>query len=160
MELYEHDVLVERTGYQVMGRIMPFGRRAGGSVVDMVFRVRVPARYEGQGRWTVPEDTPRVTTLPRFDPLESTLVDADLRLIHMLALGDDDRRIARAFGVTRRTVERRVARLARLFGTRSRLHLGVRLATTGWTARAAAHVQRRDADATPLGHLAPPTAGG
>jgi DNA-binding CsgD family transcriptional regulator len=54
------------------------------------------------------------------------------RLLACLASGLTDEAIAREFGVSERTVGRRIARLQEILGARSRFQLGVQAARRGW----------------------------
>jgi DNA-binding CsgD family transcriptional regulator len=58
--------------------------------------------------------------------------DGDRQLVEMLAAGAKDEQIARALGLSLRTVRRRVAALLADLGVRSRFQAGVEATRRGW----------------------------
>lgn len=57
---------------------------------------------------------------------------ATRRLLSLMRTGATDRAIAREFGVSERTLHRRIARLQRLLGAQSRFQLGAMARDRGW----------------------------
>jgi DNA-binding NarL/FixJ family response regulator len=64
--------------------------------------------------------------------LGAVVGDGDRQLVEMLAAGAKDEQIARALGVSLRTVRRRVAALLADLGVRSRFQAGVEAMRRGW----------------------------
>ena len=60
------------------------------------------------------------------------LTEVDRRLVAMLSSGMTDEAMARAIGLSHRTVQRRLADLARRVGAEGRFQLGVQAARRGW----------------------------
>jgi DNA-binding CsgD family transcriptional regulator len=71
----------------------------------------------------------RAVTVPG---LGAVVGDGDRQLVEMLAAGAKDEQIARALGVSLRTVRRRVAALLADLGVRSRFQAGVEAMRRGW----------------------------
>ncbi|MFC7613315.1 helix-turn-helix domain-containing protein [Actinokineospora soli] len=71
----------------------------------------------------------------RAVPLAATapeVSDRDRELLALLSSGMKDRAIARAMGITERTIGRRVTELMRLLGAETRFQAGVQAARRGW----------------------------
>lgn len=62
----------------------------------------------------------------------SELEETDRRLLALLSVGMTDEAMARHLGLSRRTVQRRLAELARAVGAESRFQLGVEASRRGW----------------------------
>ena len=60
------------------------------------------------------------------------LTEVERRLVAMLSSGMTDEAMARAIGLSHRTVQRRLADLARRVGAEGRFQLGVQAARRGW----------------------------
>ena len=63
---------------------------------------------------------------------DAALTEEERRLLAMLSSGMTDEAMARAVGLSHRTVQRRLAELARRVGAEGRFQLGVQAARRGW----------------------------
>lgn len=94
----------------------------GSLLVDALVRL-----FELQWEMAVP-----IADVAGPDDDAAALTEQERRLLAMLSSGMTDEAMARAVGLSHRTVQRRLAELARRVGAEGRFQLGVQAARRGW----------------------------